>query len=252
MTTVRPIVAFLDGLLNAESFHDSSNNGLQVENSGRVDLVCCGVDASLEFFQEAHRRGAGLVICHHGLSWGDSLKRITDLNYRRVGFLLKNDIALYACHIALDAHPRYGNNACMAKALGLRQIKPFGAYHGRDIGLRGTLPVAMPLAKLAAKLKQVTGNDVIVLPHGKATVRTVAMVVGGGAVGLEEAARLGVDVYLSGEPNLGARNTACDLGMNALFGGHYATESLGVQALGKLLTRRFGVRSEFIDLGLPF
>lgn len=252
MTTVRPIVSFLDGLLKADDFQDSSNNGLQVENSGRVDRVCCGVDASLEFFQEAQRRGAGLVLCHHGLSWGDSLKRITDLNYRRIGFLLKNDIALYACHIPLDAHPRYGNNACMAKALGLRQLKPFGTYHGRHIGIRGSLPAAMPLARLAAKLKQVTGNDVIVMPYGKATVRTVAMVVGGGAVGLEEAARLGVDVYLSGEPNLGACNLARDLGMNALFGGHYATESFGVQALGKLLTRRFGVRAEFVDLGVTF
>ena len=252
MTTVQPIVSFLDGLLKAGDFQDSSNNGLQVENSGRVDLVCCGVDASLEFFQEAHRRGAGLVICHHGLSWGDSLKRITDLNYRRVGFLLRNDIALYACHIPLDAHPRYGNNACMAKALGLRQLKPFGAYHGRDIGVRGTLSVAMPLAKLAARLKQVMGNEVIAMPYGKATVRTVAMVVGGGAVGLDEAARLGVDVYLSGEPNLAACNVARDLGMNALFGGHYATESLGVQALGKLLTRRFGVRTAFVDLGITF
>ena len=252
MTTVRQIVAFLDGLLQADRFHDDSNNGLQVENSGRVARVCCGVDASLEFFQEAHRRGAGLVLCHHGLSWGDSLKRITDLNYRRVGFLIKNDIALYACHIPLDAHARYGNNACMARALGLRQLKPFGAYHGNAIGLRGTLPAAMPLAKLAARLKQVTGNAVTVMDYGKPTVRTVSMVVGGGAVGLEVAARLGPDGYLSGEPNLSAYTKARDLGMNALFGGHYATESFGVQALGKLLARRFGVRAEFVDLGVTF
>ncbi len=252
MTTVRQIVAFLDELLQPGSFQDSSNNGLQVENSGRVERVCCGVDASLEFFQEAERREAGLVICHHGLSWGDSLKRITDLNYRRVGFLLKNDLALYACHIPLDAHPRYGNNACMAKALGLRQLKPFGAYHGRDIGFRGTLPAAMTLTKLAARLQQITGNAVTVMDYGKPTVRTVAMVVGGGAVALDEAARLGVDVYLSGEPNLGAYTMARDLGMNALFGGHYATETFGVQALGKLLARRFGVQAEFIDLKVPF
>ena len=78
------------------------------------------------------------------------------------------------------------------------------------------------------------------------------MVVGGGAVAMDEAARLGVDVYLSGEPNLGAYTMTRDLGLNALFGGHYATETFGVKALGKLLTRRFGVRSEFVDLGVTF
>ncbi len=249
---LQPIVAFLDGLLQPDRFQDSSNNGLQVENSGRVGLVCCGVDASMDFFREAQRRGAGLVLCHHGLSWGDSLKRITHLNYQRVSFLIKHDIAVYAAHLPLDAHPRYGNNACVARALGLRQLKPFGMHQGQAVGLRGTLAAPVPLRRLAARLERTIGNQVTVLDFGKSTIRTVAMVVGGGAVGIEEAARLGVDVYLSGEPGLGAYNTARHYQMNALFGGHYATESLGVQALGKLLTRRFGVRTEFVDLGIRF
>ena len=250
MTTPSDIATTLDALLQVDRFQDSSHNGLQVQNSGRVARVCCAVDATLETFREAQRRGAGLILCHHGLSWGDSLKRITHMNYERIGFLIRHDIALYTCHLPLDAHPRYGNNACIARAIGLRRVVPFAAYHGREIGLHGTLPAPVTLARLAARLKAATGNTVTVMDFGKRTVRTVAMVVGGGAVGLEEAARLGVDVYLSGEPNLGARNTARDLGLSALFGGHYATESLGVQAIGKLVARRFGVRVEFIDLGV--
>jgi dinuclear metal center YbgI/SA1388 family protein len=252
MTTPPRIAAYLDQQLKVDQFKDSSNNGLQVANSGRVDRVCCGVDASLDFFREAHRRGAGLLVCHHGLSWGDSLKRLTGLNYRLVSFLLRHDLALYAAHLPLDAHPTLGNNVCLARALGLRQLRPFGRYHEQVIGIRGALPSPLSLTQLAGRLKRITRQEVTVFDFGRPKVRTVAMVVGSGSVGVEEAAQLGVDVYLSGEPSLAAYNTIRDLGMNALFGGHYATESLGVQAVGKLLTRRFGVPAEFIDLAVPF
>ena len=252
MTTTHKIAAYLDPLLRIDRFKDSSNNGLQVANSSRVARICCGVDASLEFFHEAHRRGAGFLICHHGLSWGDSLKRLTGLNYRRIKFLMQHDMALYAAHLPLDAHPTYGNNACLAKALGLRQLKPFGLYHDQTIGLRGTLPAPLSFQRLADRLARVIRHEVTALDFGRPKVRTVAMVVGGGAVGVEEAVQLGMDVYLSGEPHLSAYNTLRDAGLNGLFGGHYATESFGVQALGKLLARRFGVDAQFIDLAVPY
>ncbi len=248
-----PLIAdYLDRLLAVGRFRDDSNNGLQVGNSGRVDRVCCGVDASLEFFQEARRRGAGLLVCHHGLSWGDSLKRLTGLNYQRVSFLMKHDMALYAAHLPLDAHPTHGNNACMARALGLRQLKPFGVYHEQTIGIRGVVPAPISLRQFAARLQRITRQPVKVLDFGRPKVRTVAIVVGGGADCAEQTASLGVDVYLSGEFNLAGYVTARDLKLNVVLGGHYATESLGVQALGKALTRRFGVKAEFIDLAVPF
>jgi dinuclear metal center YbgI/SA1388 family protein len=252
MATLIDIVGFLDRELKVTEFEDDSNNGLQVENSGTIRKVCCGVDASLEFFQAAQQRGADLVVCHHGLSWRDSLKRITDLNYQRVGFLIRHDMALYACHLPLDAHPKWGNNMGMARALGLQQLKPFGVYHGKAIGLQGRLARPQPLARFAERVKEAVGNETQVMPFGKPMVRSVAMVVGGGAVGLEEAARAGVDVFLSGEPNLNARNQARDWGINAVFGGHYATESFGVQSLAALLAREFLVEGEFVPLGITY
>lgn len=250
MARLNDIAEFLNRELKMGEFEDDSNNGLQVENAGEIRKVCCGVDASLEFFREAQRRGADLVVCHHGLSWRDSLKRITGLNYRRVGFLLKHDMALYACHLPLDAHPVLGNNAGMAKALGLRHLKPFGVYHGKPIGLRGDLPRPVPLKRFAERVGKAVGNATQVMPFGRATVRSVAMVVGGGAVGLEEAVNGGVDVFLSGEPNLAARNAARDGGINAVFAGHYATETFGVRSLASLLSRKFRVKAEFVPMGV--
>jgi dinuclear metal center YbgI/SA1388 family protein len=251
MTALSTIVRLLDRELTA-NFADSSNNGLQVQNSGRVRKICTGVDASLPFFEQAARRGADLVITHHGLSWGDQLKYITGLNYQRVSFLVQHDMALYASHLPLDAHPKYGNNACLCRALGLRNIQPWGDYKGGKVGMRGTLPATMPLTQFVQRVEQVVGNGAHVMAYGKKSVRTVAMVVGGGALGIDHAAVDGVDVYLSGEPALHAHNLAQETKVNAIFAGHYATESFGVQALGALLHRRFRLPVEFIPLGIKY
>lgn len=252
MTHLSRIAAFLDRELKVADFADSSNNGIQVENSGSVRKICCGVDASMEFFEEAKRRGADLAVCHHGISWDDSLKRITGLNHRRVAFLIKNDIALYACHLPLDAHPRYGNNALICKALHLRNIRKFGMYHGAEIGFKGALAQPMGYAKFKKLVCKVIGKDIRTMDFGKKTVSTVAVVSGGAADELEEAGRKGIDVFLSGEPKLSAYITAQEYRINAVFAGHYATEVFGVRALAKLLQRRFKIESEFIDLGIPF
>ena len=175
-TSLDRIVAALNAELCMDEFEDASHNGLQVANaSGRVRKVCCGVDATLAFFEEAARRKADLVVCHHGISWGDSLKRITHLNYRRLAFLIRHDIALYAAHLPLDAHPRLGNNARICDALGLVARQPFGRYHGRSIGFRGKLPRAVTFATLKKRIAKALGDpEPRVMEFGKSRVRTVA------------------------------------------------------------------------------
>jgi len=252
MAKTSDIAAFLDKELRVSEFTDSSHNGLQVENSGRVRRVCCGVDASLEFFQAAKKRGADLLICHHGLSWGDSLKKITGLNYRRMSFLIRNDMALYACHLPLDAHPKYGNNARICRALGLRSLRKFGVYQGKKIGFAGSLPRSMSYDAFKKHVRHVIGNPLQTMDFGKKTVRSVAVVSGGAGSEIDEAGRLGIDVYLSGEPVLHAYHLAQEYGINAVFAGHYATEVFGVQALAGLVERRFRVPAEFVDLKIPY
>jgi dinuclear metal center YbgI/SA1388 family protein len=246
------IAAFLDRELSIAGFSDASNNGLQVENSGWVGHVCCAVDASMESFEEAARRGADLLICHHGLSWDDSLKQVTGLNYKRLSFLIRHDIALYASHLPLDAHPRLGNNAQICRAIGIVQKKPFGVYNGREIGFQGRLRNPMRYSKFKDKVARVMRSDLRTMDFGGDTVRTVAVVSGGAAEEIEEAGQKGVDVYLSGEPKLMAYALAQEYAINAVFAGHYATETFGVRALAELLRKAFGLRAEFLDLRIPF
>jgi len=252
MAEVESIVRFLNRELAIDAFQDRSNNGLQVANSGKVTRVCVGVDATMAFFEEAARRKADMVICHHGMSWDSSLKRIVGLNYRRLKFLMDHDIALYACHLPLDAHPRYGNNAQIFRALGLIKRKPFGLYHGVSIGFSGSLPRPMPYDAFKEHVRLVVGNTVGSMDFGKRTVRTVAIVSGGAADEIEEAAEKGIDVYISGEPKLSAYHIAQEFQLNAIFAGHYATEVFGVKAIARLLASRFKLRAEFVDLGIKF
>jgi dinuclear metal center YbgI/SA1388 family protein len=250
MAELSKIVKFLNAELKVDEFEDSSNNGLQVENSGAVKRICCGVDASMEFMEEAEKRGADMVLCHHGISWGDSLKRITEMNYWRVGFLIRNDIALYACHLPLDAHPKLGNNVQLCKALGVKGLKRFGFYNGKEIGYSGSLAKPMRYDRFKKHVEKVTGNSLQTLDFGKKTIKTVAVVSGGASGEMPQAGEQGVDVYVTGESTLASYAVAQEYGMNAIFAGHYATEVYGVRALVEVVKKKFGVQAEFIDLGI--
>jgi dinuclear metal center YbgI/SA1388 family protein len=244
---------FLDATLEVKKFSaDSSNNGLQVENSGTFTKVCCGVDASLEFFRAARKKGADFLICHHGLSWGDSLRRIAGLAKDRIKFLMDNNMALYASHLPLDAHEKYGNNIVIAQLLGLRALRQFGAYHGYMLGYAGMLPRELTLAQFERLVEAKIGQVQRTMDFGKKRIRSVGVISGGGTSAAEEAAQAGLDVFLSGEASLAGYNTARDMDLNVVFAGHYATERFGVQALGNLIRKKYNIPAEFVPLNVNY
>lgn len=250
--TADELADFLDKTLDVAAWQDVSHNGLQVAANGPVRRICCGVDADMAFFEAAAVKKADFLICHHGLSWGDSLSRITGLNYRRIKFLLAGNTALYACHLPLDAHPEFGNNAQLCSALKLRNIRKFGNYHGSMIGFSGLLPRPMPLSRFKVLAAGILQSELRTMEFGPKVVRSVAVVSGGAADLVEEAGKEHLDVFLSGEPTLQAWSLAREYGVNALFGGHYATETFGVRALAHLLAREFKLKTEFIGFAVPF
>jgi dinuclear metal center YbgI/SA1388 family protein len=246
------LVSLLDETLAIDAYRDSSNNGLQIANSGAVTKVVTGVDASLRLLKEAAARGADCVVCHHGISWGDSLKRITGLNHRLVAFAIEHNIAVYAAHLPLDAHPCYGNNAQLCKALGLTHLKPAFAYHGETIGFTASYPKAIPFSAFCDRVRNTVNPDIRVLDFGKKSVKTVGVVSGGASDMIDQAAELGTDAYLTGEPSLQGYNQAEHLNQNVVFAGHYATETFGVRALATLVARKFKLRAEFVDFNIPY
>lgn len=253
MASTAEIIRALNAKLAIDDFSDVSNNGLQVE-TGRKEIrrVCTGVDATLPFFEAAAAKGADLVICHHGISWGDSLKRVTGLNYRIIRSLLEKDIGLYACHLPLDAHPELGNNARIAAVLGLRDLRPFGFYHGQSIGFSGTFAEPLPRDAFEALVAEEVNADLKKAFFGKEEIRSVGVISGGGAFALPEAVEHGLDAFLTGELDLPAYNEALQVGANMVAAGHYATERFGVKAVGAWLEREFGLEHTFIDFDIPY
>jgi len=251
--TAEELARRLDRELKPEAFRDDSHNGLQVANSGRpVRKVAVGVDASAAFFDAAAEAGADFLICHHGVSWGESLARLTGMTWRRVRLLFERDMALYASHLPLDAHPRLGNNAQIARALGLRRLRPFGLYHGNRIGVMGETATAVSYERFLRQVEHRFGGPVQSMAFGPKRIQRVAVVSGGGADLLAEAAEAGADLFLSGEPRLSAWHTAKELGLHAVFAGHYATETFGVKALAQWVTRQTGLPTLFIPEAIPY
>ncbi len=247
------LIDALNEKLAVKNFKDYSHNGLQVD-SVRTEIrkVCSGVDGTLPFFEAAAKSGADLVICHHGISWGDSLKQITNVNFKLVNSLISNQLALWACHLPLDANRELGNNALLAGAIGLDTITPFGNYNGNTIGFAGEFKEPLSREAFADIIKAKISPKVDIHPFGKGMIKSVAIISGGGSGNLQEAIDLGYDAFLTGETDLAVYNNCLQSEMNMFAAGHYATEKFGIRAVGEWIAREFGIEHEFIDFDLPY
>lgn len=241
------IVRFLNSELRIRRFRDSSCNGLQVRASKEVRKIGFAVDASIAVFEKAARKGCDLVIVHHGIKWKGQRDGMGNQG-RRIAFLKQHRISLYACHLPLDAHPKYGNNAQLARILGLEKRRKFGRYKGRPLGYKGLLPSERTTGWIARRLREEIGVDCTVLAFGRKWIRSVGVVSGGAADCLAEAAKARLDCFVTGEAPHQTYHEARDARINVVLGGHYATETVGVRALMPLLRERFGVRTVFIDV----
>jgi len=240
------IVRYCDQLLQTRRFADweGACNGLQVENRGRVTRIAAAVDARRATVQMAIAAGADLLLVHHGLFWEPSQPWIGP-RYRLLHLLLDHNLAVYGSHLPLDAHPRFGNNALLCAALGLKRRQPFFVEKGRHIGFRTRARVDR--GELARRLSLAVGREPVVLPGGPKTCRNIGVVTGGAGSELRKAAGEGVDTFITGEGPHWTHALADDLGINVLYGGHYATETFGVKALAGHLSGRFKVPWVFLD-----
>ena len=240
------LAAYLDQYLRVADIPDASPNGLQVQGASRVRRIAYAVDASLETIKAATRADADFLIVHHGLWWGQHVQ-ITGNLHRRIAGLIKNDLSLYAAHLPLDCHPAVGNNVELARLLRARVERPFARYRGTEIGVVAVLARATRRAAFASLLGEKLDHKPTVLAFGPESVKRIGIVSGDGARAAEEAARLGCDTLLTGETSHTAFHPAREAGINLVFAGHYASETVGLRALEKHLRGRFGVPGTFLD-----
>ena len=253
MAHLATIAEHLDALLAIREFPDyrGALNGVQFANRAPIRRVAAAVDFSRLAIEAAIAADANLLLVHHGMFWGGA-QRIVGQAYERVRLLVEHDIAIYGAHLPLDAHATFGNNALLARELGLVPSGSFASYEGEAIGLRGEddLETAL-LVERARRLAAAHGGGVRVtrLPEGRRT-RRWAVCTGAGASSdtLREAASLGVDTLVVGEGPHHTAVEANDAGLAIVYAGHYATETLGVRALAEHVSSTFGIPWSFLDV----
>jgi len=249
MPTLQDLVDYCDQRTRRSAFKDApgAQNGLQVENSGKVTKIGAAVDAGLVPFQKAVEAGIDFLIVHHGMFW-DQPRPLTGKVYERIATLVRGNCALYSNHLPLDAHPEIGNNALLARELDLRPDRPFLVREGEAIGWISNYQSGRDAlrTKLESKYKRV-----IAVECGSARPRAIAFCSGSGNSAIPDLAREGVDTLVTGELREEWFNVAQEQGLNLYLCGHYATEVHAVKALAKELSEKFGLPWEFITTENP-
>jgi dinuclear metal center YbgI/SA1388 family protein len=240
------IVSFANEFLDIGSYPDYGPMGLQVVGAADVAKIACGVSASRELFERAAGAGAQLVIVHHGLFWEKDSRVIGPVQRARLEALFNGDLTLVAYHLALDAHPEIGNNALLADELGVQREGRF-----TDWGYGGRLATPMPASEFSALVQEKLDRPPLVFAYGPEEIERVAVLTGGAARYVSDAAQEGYDCFVTGEADEPTKHAAKEADIHFIAGGHYATETLGVRALAAKLADQFGVEWEFIDLPNP-
>jgi dinuclear metal center YbgI/SA1388 family protein len=240
------IIAFANDLLQIEAYPDYGPMGLQVTGAEDVRKIACGVSASRELFERAAAAGAQLVVVHHGLFWERDTRVIGPLMRDRLKALFDADLNLAAYHLALDAHPEVGNNAILARELGVERERRFAA-----VGFGGRLEEPVPITDLSTRVQEIVDQMPLVFAYGGEQIERVAICSGGAARHVVDAVAEGYDCFVTGEADEPTKHTAKEAGIHFIAAGHYATETSGVQALSTRLADEFDVEWEFIDLPNP-
>lgn len=240
--------SYIGQLLEISSFRDYCPNGVQVEGRAEVKTLVTGVSASMALLEAAVDVGADAILVHHGWFWKNEDACVTGIKRARLAHLLRRDISLLAYHLPLDAHPELGNNAQLAGLLGFAAEGRFGE---QDIAAYGAVAQPMPLAALADHVNQRLARPPLVVGDESKVIRRIAWCSGAAQDYLEEAARLGVDAFLSGEISERTVHLARESGVAYIAAGHHATERGGIKALGEHLAARFDLAHRYIEIDNP-
>lgn len=244
------LATYLDNFLNVKQFKDYAPNGLQVEGKDEIRTIVTGVTACQPLIDKAIVLNADAILVHHGFFWKNEPEVITGMKHRRIKALLNHDINLFGYHLPLDAHPGVGNNAELARALGI--ISPSVCVQvAQDLLWHGHLDAPMLPEAFAAHLHTVLGRKALHIGDKTKPISTLAWCTGGAQDYIDEAVKLGVDAFISGEVSERTFHSAMEQGIHYFAAGHHATEQFGIQALGEHLSREFGVNHHFIDIVNP-
>lgn len=239
---------WLNSTLSTAAFNDYCPNGLQVQGKPTISHIISGVTASQALIDVAAQRQADAILVHHGWFWKGEDPRVLGTRKRRLAALLTHDINLLAFHLPLDAHPVLGNNAQLARVLGL-VAEPATVSNG--LLWFGSMPDVSTLAQIASRVEQRLQRAPLVIGAEALPVQRIAWCTGAAQNMLDQAISGGAQVFITGEVSEPTVHLAREAGVGFISAGHHATERYGVQALGQAIAQEFGIRVDFVDLDNP-
>ncbi|MCF0221006.1 MAG: Nif3-like dinuclear metal center hexameric protein [Fibrobacter sp.] len=245
--------AWLNELLSPQFFRDYCNNGLCVEASDKVTKVVTGVDFRDSLIDEAVVRGADCIIVHHPNGfWKGEERVLTGKFGERIRRLMQHGVSLYGFHLPLDGHLEIGNNALIAKAMGLNVVRGFMQEGESTVGVVGEWddPASQKefLERAEKAFPKGLQNKFL---FGSSLVKKVAICSGSGASGIEESMGLGCDAFVTGEIKEAVPIQVEEAGFNLVSAGHYRTEVFGVRALAEKIAQNLQISADFVDLDNP-
>ncbi len=252
MTDVAAISAYLDEVLQPSRIEDYSGavNGLQMSNAQAVSKIAAAVDFSQRTLDACVAANANLLIVHHGMFWGGATA-YTGSAYGRIKLLIEMGVAVYSSHLPLDMHPEIGNNVLLAKELGLAPSGGFAHWKGTAIGCSGDSNIPTPdLVARATTFAQTYGGSVVTTSNvAKRVTKKWGICTGSGASAetIAEAREAHIDTLIVGEGPHYTAVAAEDEGIAIIYAGHYATETLGVQAVARKVSEKFGIPWIFLS-----
>jgi dinuclear metal center YbgI/SA1388 family protein len=244
------LASYLAQTLDITRFRDYCPNGMQVEGRDTIATIVSGVTASKALIEAAIDVKADAILVHHGWFWRGEDARVVGPKHHRLKLLLGHDISLFAYHLPLDMHPQLGNNAQLARVLGLEAEGRFGEDSLGWLGRPQDASVKT-VGDLARIVEERLGRAPLVIGDPSQALGTVGWCTGAAQNMLGDAIAAGARVYLSGEISEPTVHLAREAGAAYLACGHHATERYGVQAVGGHLAEHFGIRHVFVDIGNP-
>ncbi|KKD59420.1 metal-binding protein [Grimontia sp. AD028] len=244
--------SLLNDFLKPFAIKDYCPNGMQVEGKTEVKKIVTGVTASQALIDAAIEQGADALLVHHGYFWRGESEPLKGMKFKRIKALIENGINLYAYHLPLDVHPEVGNNAQLAKLLGIEQRGGLEDGNPNSVAVWGELPNAMSAKEFSELLAMKLNREPLHIESGVAkSIKTVGWCTGGGQDFIDLAASKGMDAFVSGEISERTTYSARELAIHYFSAGHHATERYGVKALGEWLANEHGFDVTFIDIDNP-
>ncbi|MCF2946967.1 Nif3-like dinuclear metal center hexameric protein [Paraglaciecola aquimarina] len=245
------LLCFFEKLLSPNKIKDYCPNGLQVEGKQTISKVITGVSATQALIDHAVCVNADAIFVHHGYFWKGEDPCITGMKKKRIETLLAHNINLFAYHLPLDIHPELGNNAQLAKLLGINNLTGLEEGNPNSVAMRGEFSPSISADELTQRITLNLNRQPLHESSNKKQISTVAWCTGGGQGYIQQAADLGIDAFITGEVSEQTIHVAREMNIHFYAAGHHATERYGAKAVAEYVNQQLGLEASFVDIDNP-